>query len=100
MAVVKFLLVFMGVFILVGFAYVGMEVYYRLTVPGYRDPAPQAALTNPLTLGLEGRIRTVQTVGNRLYFVVETKAGDRLYSLDPARGTVTTLVDAIAPAQP
>ena len=101
---IKVALGVVGVFIIAGFVFVGMEVYRRATDVAYREslenPPAQGVLAKALTLPAGSRIESMIAVGNRLSFLVRTDgAGDRLYVFDPFRNQITAEI-ATASAGP
>lgn len=103
MRVLKAALIIMGVFILAGYAYLGVEVVKRFTNHEARDAAKEAreatedrAVIPPpggeVALGLPqgARIAGMVSTGNRVVVQVTVPDGpDRLYTLDPRTGAVT-----------
>lgn len=112
MRVLKAALIIMGVFILAGYAYLGVEVVKRFANHASRDtaespePAPAVAPSAggevALNLPAGARIGEMLAVGNRVVFRVTAPDGpDKLYTLDPRSGAVTAILTtgkAAAPA--
>lgn len=107
MRVLKAAIIIMGVFILAGYAYLGVEVVKRFSNKVAADRAsgePQEAAedrplpagpTGEVSLGLPAgaRIGEMLAVGNRVVFRVTIPDGaDRLYTLDPRSGAVSSVV--------
>lgn len=96
-------MIIMGVFILAGYAYLGVEVVKRFTNHEARDAAKEAreavedrtvtpAPGGEVALGLPqgARIAGMVSTGNRVVVQVSVPDGpDRLYTLDPRTGAVT-----------
>ncbi|MGQ9364960.1 hypothetical protein [Azospirillum sp. ST 5-10] len=107
MRVLKAAVIIMGVFILAGYVYLGVEVYKRMARPGEpaetgdeRAPLPVAA-AGEIALGLPAgaRIAELVAVGNRVVFRVTVPDGaDRLYVLDPRDGAVGAMVTTGGPS--
>lgn len=112
MRVLKAALIIMGVFILAGYAYLGVEVVKRFTNHEARDAAKEAreaaedrAVTPPpggeVALGLPqgARIAGMVSTGARVVVQVTIPDGaDRLYTLDPRTGAVTPVLTTGAAA--
>ena len=106
MRVLKAAIVIMGVFIVLGYAYLGLEVYKRMTrsgEPAEVDAAPTLPVTaaGEIALGLPpgARIADLVAVGTRVVFRVTVPDGDdRLYVLDPRDGAVGAVVTTGSPA--
>ena len=105
MRALKAFLILMGFFIAAGFAFIGYEVYNRVTDPERRaesvsppPPPPGRMAETDLKLPAGARIGTVVSVGSRVVFSVQMPdgAGDRLYVLDPRNGAVTAMVTTSA----
>ena len=103
MQILKALVVIMGVLIIAGFTYLGVELYKRMSDPN------RASLTGPgttttvidrpaevtLDVPAGARIGEMLAVGNRVLFKVTLPQGpDRLYLIDPRTGAVTATVTA------
>lgn len=92
-------LVLTGIGILVGFAYVGVEIYNRFNnaePPATLTSLPAAPTTDTaLGLGSDARVRSIHPLGDRRVLVIvgAEGMGDRLLVLDPIRGTVIGRVD-------
>lgn len=86
----------MGLVIVAGFVFVGVEVYRRINDPERRLAAGRAVADRPVQtdLGLPqgARIEDILAVGNRIVFRVRLPGGDRLYVMDPRTGAVTATV--------
>lgn len=98
MRALKVLVAVLGVFIIAGFIFVATEIYYRMTIPGYRESReatpPVETLRTLIPVGTNARIRELQVVGNRVVLVVGTEdGGDHLFIVDPNRGAVVAGVD-------
>lgn len=102
MRVLKAAIIIMGVFILAGYAYLGVEVVKRFSNKVAAEPQ-EAAEDRPLPAGPTGevslglpagaRIGEMLAVGNRVVFRVTIPDGaDRLYTLDPRSGAVSSVV--------
>ena len=102
MRVLKAALIIMGVFILAGYAYLGVEVVKRFSRHA-SEPTREAAEERPLppvsggvaALGLPdgARIGELVPAGNRVVFRVTVPDGpDQLYILDPRTGGVAPAV--------
>ncbi|HYD65824.1 hypothetical protein [Azospirillum sp.] len=102
MRVLKAAIIIMGVFILAGYAYLGVEVVKRFSNKVTAEPQ-EAAEDRPLPAGPTGevslnlpsgaRIGEMLAVGNRVVFRVTIPDGaDRLYTLDPRSGAVSSVV--------
>ncbi|WP_051341073.1 hypothetical protein [Azospirillum halopraeferens] len=113
MRVLKAAVIIMGVFIVLGYVYLGLEVYKRMTRSGEpaeaADDRPALSVTTAgeIALGLPpgARIAEMLAVGTRVVFRVTVPDGaERLYVLDPRDGTVgpvvTTGAAAPRPAPP
>ncbi|AWJ84885.1 hypothetical protein TSH58p_15960 [Azospirillum sp. TSH58] len=107
MQFLKALIVIMGVMIIAGFAFLGVELYKRINDPERRSgaDAERAALstgrTEEVTLGLPAgaRMSDPVAVGNRVVFrVTIPDAADRLYVMDPRTGAIAVTVTAGAAA--
>lgn len=102
MRVLKAALIIMGVFILAGYAYLGVEVVKRFSNKVSAEPQESAedrplpaGPTGEVSLGLPAgaRIGEMLAVGNRVVFRVTIPDGaDRLYTLDPRSGAVSSVV--------
>lgn len=105
MRVLKAALIIMGVFILAGYAYLGVEVVKRFSRHASEPvrEAPEERALPPLTpagggvaaLGLPtgARIGELVPAGNRVVFRVTVPDGpDALYILDPRNGGVVPAV--------
>ncbi|WP_448190498.1 hypothetical protein [Azospirillum sp. sgz301742] len=105
MRVLKAALIIMGVFILAGYAYLGIEAVKRFSrhtaeQQQPREAAPDERPLPPVTggvvaLGLPSgtRIGELVPAGNRLVFRVTVPDGpDQLYILDPRTGGVVPAV--------
>lgn len=103
MRVLKAAIIIMGVFILAGYAYLGVEVMKRFANHEARDTAKEAreataeerTITPPtggeVALGLPrgARIGGMVAAGNRVVVHVTIPEGpDRLYTLDPRTGAI------------
>ncbi|MBK3735960.1 hypothetical protein GAY29_23225 [Azospirillum brasilense] len=107
MQFLKALIVIMGVMIIAGFAFLGVELYKRINDPERRaamdaERATAAAgRTEEVTLGLPAGARLGEpvAVGNRVVFrVTIPDAADRLYVMDPRTGAIALTVTAGAAA--
>ncbi|HYH20361.1 MAG TPA: hypothetical protein VD995_17270 [Azospirillum sp.] len=102
MRVLKAAIIIMGVFILAGYAYLGIEVVKRFSNKASADPQEvaedrplPAGPTGEVSLGLPAgaRIGEMLAVGNRVVFRVTIPDGpDRLYTLDPRSGAVSAVL--------
>lgn len=103
MQILKALIVIMGVLILAGFTFLGVELYKRMSDPNRASltataPAP-IPVERPAEVTLDvpagARIGEMLAVGNRVLFKVTLPQGpDRLYLIDPRNGAVTATVTA------
>lgn len=111
MQILKALVVIMGVLIIAGFAFLGVELYKRMSDPNRAvSSAPSAAASSDvsdraadITLDVPAgaRIGEMVVVGNRVLFKVTLPQGpDRLYLMDPRSGAVTATITAGKPAAP
>ncbi len=103
MQILKALVVIMGVLILAGFTYLGVELYKRMSDPNRASLTGPATTTTvidrPAEVTLDvpagARIGEMLAVGNRVLFKVTLPQGpDRLYLIDPRTGAVTATVIA------
>lgn len=105
MRVLKAALIIMGVFILAGYAYLGVEAYKRFSrhtaeqqqpreaSPEERPLPPVAGGIAALGLPTGARIGELVPAGNRVVFRVTVPDGpDQLYILDPRTGGVVPAV--------
>lgn len=103
MRFLKAALIIMGVFILAGYAYLGVEVvkrFARQAAEPAREAGDERPLPPPATGGVAAlgqpagaRIGELVTVGNRVVFKVSVPDGpDTLYILDPRTGAVSPAV--------
>jgi len=102
--ILKALVVIMGVLILAGFTFLGVELYKRMSDPNRASltgPSSTAAVQaeRPAEVTLDvpagARIGEMLVVGNRVLFKVTLPQGpDRLYLIDPRNGAVTATVTA------
>ncbi len=117
MQILKALVVIMGVLIVAGFAFLGVELYKRMSDPtraisaaasgeadrsGDRSGERGADRSVEVTLDVPAgaRIGEMLAVGNRVLFKVTLPQGpDRLYLMDPRSGAVTATITAGKPAQ-
>jgi len=101
--VLKAALIIMGMFILAGYAYLGVEVVKRFSrhasepprETAEERPLPPVATGGVVALGLPvgARIGDVVPAGNRVVFRVTVPEGpDQLYILDPRTGGVSPVV--------
>nr|WP_211114020.1 hypothetical protein [Azospirillum picis] len=98
----------MGVLIVAGFAFLGVELYKRMSDPSRSvstssgDADRTAADRNAevtLDVPAGARIGEMLVVGNRVLFKVTLPQGpDRLYLMDPRNGAVTATITAGKPA--
>ncbi|MBP2231725.1 hypothetical protein J2847_005044 [Azospirillum agricola] len=108
MQILKALVVIMGVLIIAGFTFLGVELYKRATDPSRAaqqaadsDRAPPGREPADVTLDVPAgsRIGEIVVVNNRVLFKVTLPQGlDRLYMMDPRNGAVTATVTAGKPA--
>ncbi|MCG5240964.1 hypothetical protein [Azospirillum doebereinerae] len=108
MQILKALVVIMGVLIVAGFTFLGVELYKRMNDPN--RAAQQAAESERAAPGKEpadvtldvpagSRIGEIVVVNNRVLFKVTLPQGlDRLYVMDPRNGAITATVTAGKPA--
>jgi len=107
--VLKAALIIMGVFILAGYAYLGVEVVKRFTNNRLAEPreaaeerplpAPAGSGTAVLGLPVGARIGELVAVGNRVVFRVTVPDGpDSLYILDARTGGVSPVLTTGRPA--
>lgn len=104
MQILKALVVIMGVLIIAGFTFLGVELYKRASDPtraaqqaADADRAAPAREAADVTLDVPSgsRIGDIVVVGNRVLFKVTLPQGpDRLYVIDPRNGAVTATVTA------
>ncbi|CAO3410922.1 hypothetical protein [Azospirillum largimobile] len=103
MQILKALVVIMGVLIVAGFTFLGVELYKRMSDPNRASltaiaPAPVPAETAAevtLDVPAGSRIGEIVVVGNRVLFKVTLPQGpDRLYLMDPRNGAVTATITA------
>ncbi|AWU97273.1 hypothetical protein [Azospirillum ramasamyi] len=100
MQILKALVVIMGVMIIAGSTFLGVEVYKRMSDPNRTSltanaPAPAQAVDVTLDVPAGSRIGEVLAVGNRVLFKVTLPEGaDRLYLMDPRNGAVTATITA------
>lgn len=103
MQILKALVVIMGVLILAGFTFLGVELYKRMSDPSRASLTGPATTTTvidrPTEVTLDvpagARIGEMLAVGNRVLFKVTLPQGpDRLYLIDPRTGAVTATVIA------
>jgi len=99
--ILKALIVIMGVLIVAGFTFLGVELYKRMSDPNRASltaiaPAPaETAVDVTLDVPAGSRIGEVVVVGNRVLFKVSLPQGpDRLYMMDPRTGAVTATITA------
>ena len=102
MRVLKAALIIMGVFILAGYAYLGIEVIKRFSRHASEPAreAPEDRLLPPVSGGVAAlglpdgaRIGELVPAGNRVVFRVTVPDGpDALYILDPRTGGVSPAV--------
>lgn len=112
MQILKALVVIMGVLIIAGFAFLGVELYKRMSdpnraasqsAPQATDPDRPAPGREPADITLDvpagSRIGEIVVVNNRVLFKVTLPQGlDRLYVMDPRSGAVTATVTAGKPS--
>ncbi|KAA0688652.1 hypothetical protein [Azospirillum brasilense] len=107
MQFLKALIVIMGVMIIAGFTFLGVELYRRISDPERRAGADTERATAPagraeeVTLGLPAgaRLGDPVAVGNRVVFrATIPDAADRLYVMDPRTGAIAVTVTAGAAA--
>lgn len=108
MQILKALVVIMGVLIVAGFGFLGVELYKRMTdpnraVPQAGDSDRPAPGRDPADVTLDvpagSRIGEIVAVNNRVLFKVTLPSGlDRLYVMDPRNGAVTATITAGKPA--
>ncbi len=94
---VKIVLGVIGIIIVAGFIFIGVEVYKRAMVPDYaelrRSPDSGARAETALNVPAGARIESLTVVGSRLAFVVRhPQAGDSLYVMDALRGRIIAVV--------
>ncbi|ALG74379.1 hypothetical protein VY88_20015 [Azospirillum thiophilum] len=113
MQILKALVVIMGVLIIAGFAFLGVELYKRMSDParaissassGETDRSGERGADRTVDVTLDvpagARIGEMLAVGNRVLFKVTLPQGpDRLYLMDPRSGAVTATITAGRPAQ-
>ncbi|WP_372400164.1 hypothetical protein ABMY26_31585 [Azospirillum sp. HJ39] len=113
MQILKALVVIMGVLIVAGFAFLGVELYKRMSDPtratsaavssGEADRTGERGADRTVEVTLDvpagARIGEMLAVGNRVLFKVTLPQGpDRLYLMDPRSGAVTATITAGRPA--
>ncbi|MEI6558960.1 MAG: hypothetical protein WCO00_11185 [Rhodospirillaceae bacterium] len=111
MKTIKIALVVMGVLIVLGFAFLSLVLYQRVTGAGHfakphDDSAPADAkalsiagrlITHPtaaaLGLGDDARVEAMQSVGDFMLLLIrQPRAGDRLYLIEPRTATVLSVI--------
>ncbi|PWC32731.1 hypothetical protein [Azospirillum sp. TSO35-2] len=104
MQILKALVVIMGVLILAGFSFLGVELYKRMSAPNRSSLTamvpvePERAAEVTLDVPAGARIGDILVVGNRVLFKVTLPQGpDRLYLMDPRNGAVTATITAGKP---
>ncbi|BAI76284.1 hypothetical protein AZL_d04580 (plasmid) [Azospirillum sp. B510] len=114
MQILKALVVIMGVLIVAGFTFLGVELYKRMSDPSRGSltgpakavataPPPDSQATRPIEVTLDlpagARIGEIAMKGNHLVFKVAVpQEPDRLYLMDPRDATVTAIVIAGKPS--
>ncbi|MEI6986719.1 MAG: hypothetical protein WCK65_11370 [Rhodospirillaceae bacterium] len=102
MKLLKYSLVAMGVLIIIGFGFIILVTYQRISGVGYfakspHEPSPTSPAASPsiTALGLpnDARVEAIHDIGNRVLLLIRHPGfGDRLYLMDPHSGAVGAMI--------